>query len=267
MMDEHKLEKEKVMNTINVHFINCTCKEDACEKIQKLYKSAIRDLAGIKSEETVIIPWMATADNIYAYNHWMKDYVNPRSPSDGKRKYKVGDAVIQTINNAYIPCARVTNTLQDLVARPFNLTLREPANSSYDLFSTRYTHFGVYACEKGTVVAVDAEREILRVYFDAGYIADYRFGPEVQMLDFAYATSLNRLEGRTCKAIIFDAWEMEEMYMTNPLLAKLIASAEKEVYILGDNISLDEIKSKMSAIPEIRNRINVDENHICFPIY
>lgn len=227
---------------INVHFITCLCREDVVDKLEKLVKSGIQEMTGITPAQSVVIPSHATHDNIYAYNHWLRDILNPRDPNTGKRKFHVGDRVVQLTNSLYTPCATVTNSLEELMAEPHKVKLKDRANEVYDLASKMYTHYGVYAGTEGVIIDINEAREEIRVFFDAGFVADYRFGPEAQTLDFAYASSLHRQQGKTHQAVILDAWQTVPCLMSENFMNTLINVAEKEVYILGDELSLKNMR-------------------------
>ena len=152
---------------INVHFITCFCKEDTTSKIAKLFTRGIREMTGIAQAQTVVIPSHATHDNIYAYNLWLKKMTNP---SHGVHKFSVGDRVVQLINSPNIPCTTVTNRLDELMADPYALNMKDPVVDVYSHSSRIYNRYGVYSGEEGTVIDVNDEREIVRVFSITGIL-------------------------------------------------------------------------------------------------
>ena len=181
-------------------------KEDLPSKIAEVYGDE-RARFG-ESEVCILLPMRKYLYGVNAINTLIRDIFNPDGDSIPGCPYRVGDRIIQTVNNYKIEYV--------------------------DEDGQRGA--GVFNGECGNIVGLEDEHYILR--FDDGRIAEYS-AEDAQELDLAYALTIHKSQGSEYKSVILGCSTAHYYMLNRSLLYTAITRAKNHVVMIGDKLALN----------------------------
>lgn len=212
------------------------------EEIKTLTRYRLPEYYGFDPMEDIQIlsPMKNSDSGVLALNEMLQGVVNPPKSEKnehvfGKKKFRVGDKVMQIKNNY---------TLE---------------------WKTKYGEegTGVFNGDIGRIMEIDLKERCLTVIFDGEREVLYDF-PTVEELTLAYAVTVHKSQGSEFKAVIMPITYGPPMLMTRNILYTAITRAKALVVLVGDKKALYDmidrnqeqhrktgLKDKMKLLGEI----------------
>ncbi len=209
----------------DLFFIKTESIEETLSEISSLVSYRLDSFAklDILKDLQILTPTKKTELGTVQLNHTLQAILNPKSLNKqekefGNRTFRVGDKVMQIINN---------------YEKKFSV------NGSY--------FEGIYNGDIGYIQSIDLEKEKVSILFDDEKLVDYDF-EELEQLEHAYAITIHKSQGSEFDYVILPLYTGYAKLLTRNLLYTAMTRAKKMLIIVGNqnvvHYMVDNIESK-----------------------
>jgi len=193
-------------------FLPARSHEEALETVLSVYLERVESGIGL-DEVQIICPVKKGQIGVYQINKEIRERVNPRMVGKdelqyGDTVYRVGDKVMQTVNN-YSKEWYIRGTIK---------LLSKGA--------------GAYNGDIGVIEAINAEDKTVDILFDEERLATYEIG-ELDQLEHAYAVTIHKSQGSEFNTVILPLFYGGNDFLTRNLLYTAITRAKEKLIIVG----------------------------------